>query len=82
MSTQAIVSTLVFSMTMSKLYTDLSKLERVVDVNQTASTSEQNDGFALAQWYAGKRHTARCSEDKYLLVHSQAKPDHRFVYSQ
>ena len=59
MSTQAIVSTLVFSMTMSKLQISPS-LDMVVDFNQTASTSEQDAGFALAQWYAVKRHTARC----------------------
>ena len=51
MSTQAIVSTLVFSMTMSKLQISPS-LDMVVDFNQTASTSEQYAGFALAQWYA------------------------------
>ena len=61
MSTQAIVSTLLFSTTMSKLQIDLNSLDMVVDFNKTASNSEQYAGFELAQWYAVKRHTARCT---------------------
>ena len=52
MNQQAVVSTLLFSMTMAKLQTGLSSLDMVVDFDQTASTSEQYAGFALAQWYA------------------------------
>ena len=61
MSTQAIVSTLLFSTTMSKLQIDLNSLDMVVDFNKTASNSEQYAGFELAQWYAVKRHTAHCT---------------------